>query len=157
FAGRNNMRHLLGNRRASRDSGRAQLRLHRRSYHRPSSDADELCRRRAQNRAPVCSRRLLLLGAVRPLGGRRASEPRFGPREEQMKHSFLLYLSVLAISGCAAQQPSPPATATGSMTPTSYAAGSAANTTTAFDGTWVAGPVANMSAGNALPSGGEGF
>jgi len=74
-----------------------------------------------------------------------------------MKHSFALYLSVFAISGCAAQQSSPPATATGSMTPTSYAAGSAANTTTAFDGTWVGGPVTNMSAGNALPSGGEGF
>src|SRR5215467_2011822 len=88
---------------------------------------------------------------------RGASEPRFGTREELMKHSLLLYLSVLAISGCAAQQSSPPATATGSMTPTSYAAGSAGNTTTAFDGTWVGGPVTNMSAGNALPSGGEGF
>jgi hypothetical protein len=38
------------------------------------------------------------------------------------------------------------------VTPTSYAPGSAANTTTAFDGTWIGGPVRNMSAGNALPA-----
>jgi hypothetical protein len=74
-----------------------------------------------------------------------------------MKHSFLLYVSILAISGCAQQQPAPPATATGPMTPTSYAAGSVANTTTAFDGTWIGGPVHNMSAGSALPAGGEGY
>ena len=73
-----------------------------------------------------------------------------------MKHSFLLYVSILAIVGCAQQQPAPPATATGPITPTSYAAGSAANTTTAFDGTWIGGTVHNMSAGSALPGGGEG-
>ena len=73
-----------------------------------------------------------------------------------MKRTFLLSVPILAIIGCAQQQAAPPATATGSITPTSYAAGSAASTTTAFDGTWVGGPVHNMSAGNALPAGGEG-
>jgi hypothetical protein len=74
-----------------------------------------------------------------------------------MKHSFLLYASILAIVGCAQQQPAPPPTATGPITPTSYAAGSAANTTTAFDGMWTGGSVRNMSAGSALPGGGEGY
>jgi hypothetical protein len=73
-----------------------------------------------------------------------------------MKRSFLLYMSIFAIIGCAQQQPAPSATATGPITPTSYAAGSAANTTTAFDGTWVGGAVQNMSKGSALPGGGEG-
>jgi hypothetical protein len=63
---------------------------------------------------------------------------------------------ILAIAGCAQQQPAPPAIATGPITPTSYAAGSAANTTTAFDGMWTGGAVRNMSAGSALPGGGEG-
>ena len=59
-----------------------------------------------------------------------------------MKRSILLCASVLAIAGCAAQQPPPaaPAAAT-SITPTNYAAGSPANTTTAFDGTWIGGPI----------------
>jgi len=74
-----------------------------------------------------------------------------------MKQSFLVCVWMLAIAGCAAQQPSPSATATGAITPTSYAAGSATNTTTAFDGTWIGGAVSNMSAGSALPSGGEGL
>jgi hypothetical protein len=73
-----------------------------------------------------------------------------------MKRSFLLCLSILAIIGCAQQQPAPPATATGPITPTSYVAGSAANTTTAFDGTWTGGLVHNMSAGSALPNASEG-
>jgi hypothetical protein len=71
-----------------------------------------------------------------------------------MKRSFLLCLSILAIIGCAQQQPAPPAT--GPITPTSYVAGSAANTTTAFDGTWTGGLVHNMSAGSALPNASEG-
>ena len=59
-----------------------------------------------------------------------------------MKRSILLCASLLAIAGCAAQQPPPaaPAAAT-SITPTNYAAGSPANTTTAFDGTWIGGPI----------------
>ena len=74
-----------------------------------------------------------------------------------MKLSFLLCVSVLAVGGCTAQQFSPQAPVTGPIAPTSYAAGSAANTTTAFDGTWIGGPLRNMSAGNALPAGGEGY
>ena len=73
-----------------------------------------------------------------------------------MKRSFFLYMSILAIVGCAQQQPAPPAATEGPITPTSYAAGSAANTTTAFDGTWAGGTVHNMSAGNALPNASEG-
>ena len=73
-----------------------------------------------------------------------------------MKYSLLLCVSVLAFGGCTAQQFAPPP-ATGPITPTSYAAGSASNTTTAFDGTWIGGPLRNMSAGNALPAGGENY
>ena len=67
-----------------------------------------------------------------------------------MKHFILLCASVLAIGGCAAQQPPPAATAATPITPTNYAAGSPANTTTAFDGTWVGGPIRNMIAGETL-------
>src|SRR6516164_9639139 len=63
FAGDNYLGLLLGARRTLRDPGRAQLLLHRTSYNRPSPDADELCRRRAQDRATMCSGRLLLLGS----------------------------------------------------------------------------------------------
>ena len=68
-----------------------------------------------------------------------------------MKRSILVFATVLAIGGCAAQQPPPaaPAAAT-SITPTNYAAGSPANTTTTFDGTWIGGPIRNMSAGETL-------
>lgn len=72
---------------------------------------------------------------------------------KQMKPTFWLFVSILAIAGCAQQQPAPEAT--GPITPSSYAAGSADNTTTAFDGTWIGGPVTNMSKGNALPGVGE--
>jgi hypothetical protein len=70
-----------------------------------------------------------------------------------MKRCFLVSVCILAIAGCGTQQPGPSATATGAITPTSYAAGSATNTTTAFDGTWIGGPVSNMSAGSALLAG----
>ena len=55
---------------------------------------------------------------------------------------------------------SPPAgagPAAQTATPASYAGGSAANTKTAFDGTWISDPVQNRSKGSALPSGGEGY
>ena len=74
-----------------------------------------------------------------------------------MKYSFLLYLSVLSVGGCAAQQPPAVAPGATAMAPTSYAAGSAGNTTTAFDGTYIGRSIANVSAGNALPGGGENF
>jgi hypothetical protein len=67
------------------------------------------------------------------------------------------FLSILALAACTAQpSPQPTTGAAPALTPTSYAAGSAANTTTAFDGTYSPGPVRNMSAGSALPGGGEG-
>jgi hypothetical protein len=52
--------------------GRAQHRLNCRGYRRAPADADELCRRRAENGTTLCSRRLLLLGTgprVRPCSG----------------------------------------------------------------------------------------
>src|SRR5215469_390766 len=61
FAGVNHLRDFLGCRRAIRVTRRAQLHLHRRSYHWPSPDADELCRRSAKDRATLCCGRLLLL------------------------------------------------------------------------------------------------
>jgi len=78
-----------------------------------------------------------------------------------MKHLFPTCVLLLAIAACTAQPYSAattgPAPGVQAVTPTSYAAGSAANTTTAFDGTWVGGSVTNASAGNALPAGGEGY
>src|SRR5215813_8845135 len=73
-----------------------------------------------------------------------------------MKHSFLLCLSVLAIGGCTAQQPPASAPGTTAVAPTSYAAGSAANTTSAFDGTYIGRSITNASAGSALSNAGEG-
>ena len=67
-----------------------------------------------------------------------------------MKRLIMLCASVLAVGGCAAQQPPPAAPAATSITPTNYAAGSPANTTTGFDGTWIGGPIRNMSAGETL-------
>jgi hypothetical protein len=69
----NRLCHLFGNRRAIGDFGRAQLCLHGRSYYRPSPYANELCRRRAQDRTTVCSGRLLLLGPATIFGGGRQS------------------------------------------------------------------------------------
>src|SRR6516165_5736973 len=52
---------LSGTRRTIRDPGRAQLRLHRGSRRRPPPDPCERCRRRPQERATVCGRRVLLV------------------------------------------------------------------------------------------------
>jgi hypothetical protein len=81
FAGDNHLRHWLGAWRAVRDPGRAERRLNCRGYRRAPADANELCRRRSENRTTLCSRRLLLLGpglpgaagAYRSLPGRRFS------------------------------------------------------------------------------------
>lgn len=68
---------------------------------------------------------------------------------------------VLALAACAGQpsatQTTEAAPAVQALTPTSYVAGSAADTTTAYDGTYSPGPVQNMSKGAALPRAGEGF
>jgi hypothetical protein len=64
----------------------------------------------------------------------------------------LAYLSLFAMAACTPQASmvrtatAPPPT----PTPLGYVAGSAANTTTAFDGTYSPGPVQNISKGNAL-------
>ena len=67
WSGDNHLRHLLGARRAVQDPGRAEHRLNCRGYRRPPADADELCRRRSENRTTLCSRRLLLLGLGLPI------------------------------------------------------------------------------------------
>ena len=72
-----------------------------------------------------------------------------------MKRSLFCFVSALAVSGCTASQYAPPA-ATGPVTPASYAAGSTANTTTAFDGTYTGVSIANRSRGSALPGASEG-
>lgn len=71
-----------------------------------------------------------------------------------MRRSFFVFMSVLAIAGCADQQFAPPA-ATSAMMPASYAAGSTANTTAAFDGTYVGTSITNLSQGSALPGAGQ--
>ena len=63
-----------------------------------------------------------------------------------MKPPIFLFASVLAIGGCVPQAPPPATPAATAVTPAAYAAGSSANTTTAFDGTWAGGPIRNMSA-----------
>jgi hypothetical protein len=76
-----------------------------------------------------------------------------------MKALFPAWMALLALVACA-EQSSPPtagaAPGAGPLTVASYAAGSAANTTTVFDGTYSPGPVQNLSKGSALPGGGEG-
>jgi hypothetical protein len=78
-----------------------------------------------------------------------------------MKSLFPAGMSLLALVACTAEPSPPPAAGAGPggqpVLPASYAAGSPANTTTAFDGRWVGDPVQNMSSGNALPAGGENY
>jgi hypothetical protein len=71
-------------------------------------------------------------------------------REEQMKRSFLLGVSGLAVAACAPQQPPPPTTA---APPPSYATGSPSATTTFYDGTYIGSFTQNMSAsGSGCPN-----
>jgi hypothetical protein len=65
-----------------------------------------------------------------------------------MKRLFLLGIPLLAVSACA-PQPSPPPAAVAAAAP--YALGSAANTTTAFDGNYGAVIVRQVSPGCADP------
>ena len=68
-----------------------------------------------------------------------------------MKAALLAYISVFAMVACTAQQaPTPTTGAASALTPASYAAGSAANTTTAFDGTYTFVAIQNISKGNEL-------
>ena len=63
-----------------------------------------------------------------------------------MKQSFLLGISLLAVSACAPQPPSPVTTAAPAAQPVGYAAGSPANTTTFYDGTYDGSFAQNVSA-----------
>ena len=68
-----------------------------------------------------------------------------------MKALFLAYISLFAMAACTQASMVTTTTAPPSApTPASYAAGSAANTTTAFDGTYNLVSVQNMSKGNTL-------
>ena len=60
-------------------------------------------------------------------------------------------MALFAVVACTPQPSTPPTTATTpALTPVSYAVGSAANTTTAFDGTYAGGATQNISQGNTL-------
>jgi len=73
-----------------------------------------------------------------------------------VKGVALAYLSVFGLVACAPQGTPPAVGAASGLTPTSYAGGTAANTTTAFDGTYRLSVERNMSRGSALPGSGEG-
>ena len=68
-----------------------------------------------------------------------------------MRQAALVGLALFAVAACTPQpQPSPQAGAGTQLIPTSYAAGSASNTTSAFDGTYVGVATQNISKGNTL-------
>ena len=64
--------------------------------------------------------------------------------------------SVFTLIACTPPATPPAVGAAAAPTPANYAAGSAANTTTVFDGTYSFSGVQNMSKGSALPGPGEG-
>ena len=67
-----------------------------------------------------------------------------------MKQLVLLGTLLLAVSACAPPAP-PPAVAGQAITPVSYASGSPANTTRAFDGTFTGFTVQNVAGGSITP------
>ena len=68
-----------------------------------------------------------------------------------MKALLLAYMALFAVVACTPQASTPSTTgAVPALTPASYAAGSAANTTTAFDGTYTGVSTQNISKGNTL-------
>ena len=67
-----------------------------------------------------------------------------------MKQLFLLGVSLLAVSACAPPAP-PPAVAGQAITPVSYASGSSANTTRAFDGAFTGLAVRSVAGGSITP------
>lgn len=73
-----------------------------------------------------------------------------------MKGVALPYLSVFALVACTPPGTPPAVGAASGLTPASYAGGTAANTTTAFDGTYSFSGERKMSRGSALPGSGEG-
>ena len=68
-----------------------------------------------------------------------------------MRQLFLLGISLLAVAACAPQPAPPPAVAGQAITPVSYASGSPANTTRAFDGTFKGLTVQNVAGGSITP------
>ena len=67
-----------------------------------------------------------------------------------MKQLFLMGISLLAVSACAPPSP-PPAVAGQAITPVSYASGSSANTTRAFDGAFTGLAVRSVAGGSITP------
>ena len=66
-----------------------------------------------------------------------------------MKGILLTCMALFAIVACTPQPSTPRTTgAAPALTPASYAAGSVANTTTAFDGTYIPGPESSSSCSN---------
>src|SRR5271167_1763156 len=98
--GDHHLRNLLGTRRAIRGSRGPQLHFNRGGHYRPPANADELCRRRAKDRAPLCSRRLLLLGPGDRGGLSRLNATIYASNEANMKlHVRFLVAFVLAAVG----------------------------------------------------------
>ena len=78
-------------------------------------------------------------------------------RRTAMRQLFLLGISLLAVAACAPQPAPPPAVAGQAITPVSYASGSPANTTRAFDGTFKGLAVQSVAGGSIYPGGEYGF
>jgi hypothetical protein len=72
-------------------------------------------------------------------------------RRTAVRQSFLLGISLLAVSACNPQPAPPPAVAGQPITPVSYASGSPANTTRAFDGTFKGLAVQSVAGGSITP------
>jgi len=113
---------------------------------------------------PIFSLKLIVCGqslsGIRPTlstpaSALRRNEPTTKSGQYIMKPQFLLCISLFAVCACVPQPSSPPAAAApGAVQPVSYAAGSSANTTTAYDGTYSGVSVQKVA--SIMPSGGEG-
>ena len=73
-----------------------------------------------------------------------------------MKGASLAYMVVLAMVACTPPDTPPAVGAASALTPANYAAESAANATTAFDGTYRFESERNVTLGTALPNASEG-
>ena len=71
-----------------------------------------------------------------------------------MRQLFLSGISLLAVAACVPQPSPPPAVAGQPITPVSYASGSPANTTPAFDGIFAGRAVQNVAGGSITPGAG---
>ena len=108
---------------------------------------------RGSNRAPPHFPILRTLASVL-----RRNEATTKSGQYVMKPLSPLCIVLFAISACASQPSSPPATAAGgAVQPLSYAAGSSANTTTAYDGTYAGVAIQKLGAAQASVGAGEGY